>query len=238
VIAPAWSLAVEAVFYVALPLFGWMTFAASRRLSTRAARYGLQLGFIATWFALGLADKLYWMLVRHAPARDVFTYFQFLPKAHLFAFGMLLALWHARDRAASPLRGARPWIAPVIGVVIVVAAAVARESTFTTAVMFDTLTGFGFFLIVSAVAFDGDAHTHLSRALHWRPIVWAGVVSYSLYLLHERLLRLMVRRGMVKAAPAWVLPDLIAVVAVSLFASWLLYRFVEKPFLALRKRWS
>lgn len=238
VIAPAWSLAVEAVFYVALPVFGLLVFHLSRRAATRADRYRLQLWLIAAWFGLGLADKLYWMVVRHAPARDVFTYFQFLPKAHLFAFGMLLALWHAHDRTTSPLRGSPPWLAPVLGFGIVAAASVAREATFTTAVMFDTATALGFFLVVSAVAFDGDGHTRLSRALHWRPLVWIGVVSYSLYLLHERILRLMVRRGLISSSPAFAIADLIAVVAVSLVAAWLLYRFVEKPFLSLRKRWS
>jgi peptidoglycan/LPS O-acetylase OafA/YrhL len=67
------------------------------------------------------------------------------------------------------------------------------------------------------------------RALNLRPMVWLGVVSYSLYLWQQPFLN--------RASSAWwaVFPLNLALALLCATAS---YRLVEKPFLALRERGS
>jgi peptidoglycan/LPS O-acetylase OafA/YrhL len=65
----------------------------------------------------------------------------------------------------------------------------------------------------------------LSRALSFRPLVWLGRISYSLYLFHLMLLWLI--------GYYWHLTLAVHLVwlAASVLASWLSYRFVEQPFI-------
>jgi peptidoglycan/LPS O-acetylase OafA/YrhL len=66
--------------------------------------------------------------------------------------------------------------------------------------------------------------TAAGKFLNWRPVAFVGMLSYSLYLWQQPILR----------HSETLLPFPISLVCVIAMA-WLSYRFVESPFLALRK---
>lgn len=71
------------------------------------------------------------------------------------------------------------------------------------------------------------------RALEWRPLAALGVASYSVYVWHMPLVKVL------DGALGWSYVPLLAVsLVVCCVAALLSYRVVERPFLALRKRWS
>jgi peptidoglycan/LPS O-acetylase OafA/YrhL len=73
-----------------------------------------------------------------------------------------------------------------------------------------------------------------------RPLVWLGLISYSVYLLHHPLLRYLVAViGDVRWKPLTEqVPLAVAYVAAMLALSWLTYRYVERPMQALGRRVS
>ncbi len=78
-----------------------------------------------------------------------------------------------------------------------------------------------------------------SSAWSGRPFVWIGTISYSLYLLHPAvfypLFHVASRHPALADAPLWsyVLVSMIASVACASLA----YRFIERPSIALSRRW-
>jgi peptidoglycan/LPS O-acetylase OafA/YrhL len=83
---------------------------------------------------------------------------------------------------------------------------------------------------LAIVLFIDIAITHpdsrLGKCLNWKPLVVVGILSYSLYLWQQVFLCQSLRWW--QAFPVNVL--------LAFFAAWLSYRFVEKPFLRLRKK--
>ncbi len=71
-----------------------------------------------------------------------------------------------------------------------------------------------------------------------RVLVWLGVISYSVYLLHHPLLKLFVTLfGDPRERPMATQALLaVAFVAVVLCCGWLSYRFVERPMQHLGRR--
>ncbi|HEX9697761.1 MAG TPA: acyltransferase [Actinomycetota bacterium] len=233
VISPAWSLAVEAIFYLVLPVAGF----AAVRLARRAAnRIAVVYGVVGLWFAASLTYKIVAWAARGVDATDPLFIFNFPAKAHLFAGGMLLATWHARNRERSPL-GSGPGL-PLVGALIVIAAVAVRYRTEATALFFDTVTAAGFTMIVAAVAFGDARASTLVRALHWRPLIAAGVASYSIYLWHHPLITQLEQARVLKPAFAWLPVNVVIALAVSLAIAAASYLLIERPFLKLRRRWS
>jgi peptidoglycan/LPS O-acetylase OafA/YrhL len=85
------------------------------------------------------------------------------------------------------------------------------------------------FVFIAAMRFH---HWPLFRFLNLRPIAFIGVLSYSLYLVHQVLLAVAER-----LLPQWhpLLRALIALAA-SLCVAWLIWHCVEKPCARLRAR--
>ena len=72
------------------------------------------------------------------------------------------------------------------------------------------------------------------RALEVRPIVAVGLVSYSLFLWHEPLIRWLREHGMTLSGSAGFVANLVVVGAVAGLLSFLTYRYIELP--ALRRK--
>ncbi|MDN3310451.1 acyltransferase [Microbacterium oryzae] len=71
------------------------------------------------------------------------------------------------------------------------------------------------------------------RILNWRPLVFVGVLSYTMYLVHSQFLHA------VRYVTDIPVPAEAAIAAVLTFVvSWAVYRFIEKPMARFRKRLS
>jgi peptidoglycan/LPS O-acetylase OafA/YrhL len=72
----------------------------------------------------------------------------------------------------------------------------------------------------------------LFRFLNWRPVMFIGILSYSLYLVHDVLLRAVARLW--PQSHAW--QRAVISLAASVVAAWTIYVLVERPCSCLRKR--
>jgi peptidoglycan/LPS O-acetylase OafA/YrhL len=73
----------------------------------------------------------------------------------------------------------------------------------------------------------------LVRWLDWKPFALLGVISYSFYVWHRVILAEFVDRV------PWNWFELITITAPIVFlVAYLSYRFIERPFLKMRRRWA
>jgi peptidoglycan/LPS O-acetylase OafA/YrhL len=118
----------------------------------------------------------------------------------------------------------------LLGVAIVILRAAWTESpVFTDPVLrgalLAPLSAIGFALVIAAAADgSGPAMTWLRR----RPLAYAGLVSYGLYLWHVPVIVVLDARG---ALPVALLPRLITVLAITLAIATVSWRLIEKPVL-------
>jgi peptidoglycan/LPS O-acetylase OafA/YrhL len=247
-IGPAWSLAIEVVFYLALPLLGLITFALARRSSNDARRRRLALLPPVVVFLVGVSGKLVasYLVPGWGPGfgwtNDWHSVLErsFWVQADLFAYGMLLAaLSVAVEAGRTQLpRGWWPVIASAsVGVAVVTA--VAFDKGAINQYVYDSLMALGCALFLSLIVLaglDGGRRPFLLSWLEARPIVWVGVVSYSLFLWHEPIIWWLRDRGLlaIGTGVGGFLVNLVIVGTVSLALSALTYRLVELP--ALRRK--
>jgi peptidoglycan/LPS O-acetylase OafA/YrhL len=219
--AVVWSLAVEEHFYLLFPL-----------LYVAMQRWRLS-GKHQAWLLWGLCGVvLVWRCVRvmamHTPTGRIICLTD--TRIDSILFGCALAVWNnpALDR---PVMG--PELLKYL--LLPVAVAVLLTSSYTSNAAFANTWGFSLQGAALTVLFVGAIRLHdwpPFRILNWRPVVLIGLLSYSLYLVHDVLLQAVVR--------VWKLPhaSLRAVVAlaVSVMAAWVIYGVIEKPCARLRRR--
>jgi len=160
-------------------------------------------------------------------------------QADLFAFGMALAVLRV-DSEDGLLSLPRWWRkAAVIGV-LALYAAVARASdgqqlSYSPR---NTLIAAACALVLALIVLPAErtAGSRLVRVLETRPFVAAGVVSYSIFLWHEPLIRWFDDHGLTLSGRAGFFFNLLVAAAVTGVASTLTYRLVEAPALRLRFR--
>jgi peptidoglycan/LPS O-acetylase OafA/YrhL len=78
---------------------------------------------------------------------------------------------------------------------------------------------------------DRDARPLLIRLLELRPVVAIGLVSYSLFLWHEPVIRSLQQQGLTLGGPQGFVINLIIAALISGLLAALTYRFVEAPFI-------
>lgn len=238
-----WSLAVEATFYLALPVV--MLVAVGRRPTLRGAR-------IVTVLAVLAGVSVWWHL--HGAARvDRATSGvpqQWLP-AYLtwFAVGIALALvhvqmeggrWHRVGGAVRSL-GALPgtcW-ALAAGLLVISATPIAGPTLFAVPTSGQSLTknllyaGIGGLLVLSGVfATPGGRYVRLFAAPAGRRLGW---ISYSLFCLHLPVLHLVMWATgwpLFEGRGAWIW---LLTAAASVVVADLAYRLVERPALRLKR---
>jgi peptidoglycan/LPS O-acetylase OafA/YrhL len=245
-IGPAWTLAIEAVFYVALPLLVLFAFVLGRDRATRSGRRWAALAPAGLLLVLGLTGKAVaafavppsapfdgWAANWHSVIER-----SFLCHADLFAFGMALAVIRI-DSEDGLLRLPLWWRrAALVGCVVLAFLIVRYGEGQLSYSPWNTLVAVVCACVLALVVLptEGARRPLLLRFLESRPFVLAGVVSYSIFLWHEPLIRWLHGHGMTLGGAGGFVVNLALIAAVTGVASTLTYRFVEAPALRLRFR--
>jgi peptidoglycan/LPS O-acetylase OafA/YrhL len=201
-----WSLAVEEQFYILWPLALMLLFALGWR---KAVPWLAIAGAIA-----GLALAV--VLVRINPQ---FSFYMLPTRAWELLLGAVLVL----GAVPALTRAMHREIAAALGLAMVLASVFALNNTMEVPGPWLLLPCLGAALLLHAGA---SGETVAGRALSWAPIVWIGLISYSLYLWHWPLLilpQLVLARDLLPAETA-------AAIALSVAAAALSWRYVEQPF--------
>jgi peptidoglycan/LPS O-acetylase OafA/YrhL len=105
---------------------------------------------------------------------------------------------------------------------------------------YQRLTALACVLLVALVVLPRpvDRPARLARALEWRPVFLCGLASYSLFLWHEPITRLLTAEGLTLAGRVGLLANIGIVAGVAGTLAALTYRFVERPALARKSRWA
>lgn len=233
-----WSLAVEAMFYLLLPLL--MLAALGRGTGLRPGRVGAVLGAlvaVSVWWVLSLAG-----VVAESSAGVPMSW---LP-AYLtwFAVGMALALAHVLhqsrgDAAPAPLRHLRTlagmpgacW-AVVAGLLLVAATPLAGPSFLFVASPAEALTKHLLYAVIGGLVVLTGIFTvpgTYARVMSAPALRHLGVISYSTFCIHLPVLHLVMSvtdYGLFQGH-GWQIWALTLVL--SLVASEVLYRLVERP---------
>jgi peptidoglycan/LPS O-acetylase OafA/YrhL len=218
-----WSLAVEEHFYL---LFPWLYLAMQKLGMSRIA----QARLLWCMCALVLAWRCLLVMAMHATSTRI--YLATDTRIDAILFGCALALWR------NPFLD-DPWGSPRLWKISLLPAAFAvlllsfllKDAVFRDTVYF-SFQGVALTLIfVAAIRFH---QWPAFRILNYGAVAFIGVLSYSLYLVHDVILRSV--RQLWPNAHGFT-RTLVALVA-SMLAAATIYVLVEKPCAQLRKRLS
>lgn len=204
-----WSLSVEEQFYLFVPVF----------LLLLARKGVLRRAFLL----LAVAAMLSFMVSVYASHRFPSANFYLLPTRawELFA-GALLAFFPDKWFAVS---GRSKEFAAVLGMALILVPCFVYDHE----TRFPGLTAVPPVLGTALVIWSGTLSARLpamGRVLAWRPVVFIGLISYSLYLWHWPLLSFS-RYQSVKGLPEI---ERVVLVVASVILATLSWRFVETPF--------
>ncbi len=216
-----WSLAIEEHYYLVFPFL----YIALRRLQLSAVQ---QAAVLALLCAAALAWRLVLVYVFDAPQTR--TYMGSDTRLDSILFGALLAIG-LNPVLDAPRGSARvwAWLLVPLAIATLLASLLIRGEAFRETLRY-TLQGLAFLLLfTAAIRFP---QWPVFRWLNARPLVFLGVLSYSLYLVHLGALFIVRDLLHVESIAARGLLAL----ALSIAVSWLIYKLVEQPCAALRRR--
>lgn len=204
-----WSLAVEEQFYIFFPIFLVLI----RRFARRQLKAAI-LAFAALTFALAIFSV----------KRDATAAFFFSPlRAWELLIGTIVSqryvpvIRSAIGRNAATLAGMLMILVPSLG--------------YTASTPFPGLSALPPCLGAALIIAGGDTGTSLvGRLLSLRPVVFVGLISYSLYLWHWPVLVFQNIGGMVAQLPPYDRRLKLAMFAISMVLGYLSWKFVETPF--------
>lgn len=196
-ITQAWSLGVEATFYLLLPLYASLMARLGRGRSV-AARMGVQLGGLALLYAAGTAFRAYVVLAEPSWAEQSLLWLPMF--LDLFAVGMAMAVVTAGLSAGRVLPRAGRWLADhpltcwaIAGAIFL---AVTRMPYPAQPFGLRDTSGYSDYLprqfaygLASVIwlwpaIFGDQSQGVLRRILSSRPLVYLGAISLSFYLWH------------------------------------------------------
>jgi len=245
-IGPAWSLAVEVVFYLALPMLAIVA-ARIAAITSVGGRRIIALMFPPLLLLLvGISGKYVAGVVVPAPPTAGWDQNwhsvierSFWAQADLFSFGMMVAVARV-EVADGRLRLAGAWrpAALVVAALLLVPCALTFDGAQLSYLPQNTVVALAFSLVLATVvvAEPRAAPWRGTRLLETGPLTAVGVVSYSLFLWHEPLQLWLRDHGLTFGGWGGLVPNLLVIGVVAGSLSALTYRFVEAP--ALRRKRS
>jgi peptidoglycan/LPS O-acetylase OafA/YrhL len=245
-IGPAWTLSVEVAFYLLLPLLVLGAARVARGAKDRSRRVAVLLGPPLLLLVVGGAGKFVAGVVLPAPPDAGFganwhsvVERGFLGQADLFAFGMIAAVLHTEVQDRRVILPAR-WRPASLVVAFVIFAVCARsfDDGQLSYQPQNTAVALAMALLLAAVIFPSASERTpwLTRLLETPGIVAVGLVSYSMFLWNEPVVRWLAEHGVARegwAGFAWNLSVMLIVVGALSFVT---YRLVELPALRRKRR--
>jgi peptidoglycan/LPS O-acetylase OafA/YrhL len=231
-IVPAWSLAIEVVFYFCVPVLGAAAIVLARRGRVRA----VWAAFVPVLFmvALGWGSKA----AIHVFDLGRVWAVAFPAHADWFAGGMTLAvlriLWED-----GRLRLPRFWRLPALlvalglGALAVHAYYIGKLSylEYQTPIVVSCTVALAFVVLA-------EPGSRLVYVLTRRPFVAAGLASYSVFLWHDPLLRFLRAHDLTWSGRPGFLLNVVVIGVVTVVLSTLSYVYVEKPALSRKRSWQ
>jgi peptidoglycan/LPS O-acetylase OafA/YrhL len=206
-----WSLALEWQLYLGLPL-----------LILGVRRFGLART-VAAVFAVNIVYRLTLAaaIATHAVAGDSLMATAVLPNLlpgrwAEFALGMVAANLHATGQVSAWASRLRFAVIPVVPLALLTVGGPLTHILF----------GIVFFTLLCVVLSGSNV---VSRVFSWRPLVVVGVMSYSVYLVHQPMVQAFAFffRGL-GGSPTRVFVEVCLLLPVVMLAAWLLFITVER----------
>ena len=222
-VAPLWSVSIEEQFYLIWP---WVMRFANRT----------QLAIVSLVLILG-AFCTRWVLLVHAAPRRVLLFNSFT-RMDAIAIGILLAVV-LRSQAPHIPRSIR-FVSFILGIFCWWMSASVFQVLREVVSSFDGMMGYGcgtLGAVLVFISFLGAPDDGL-RFLTWKPITYLGRISYGLYVVHQLVLEftkliLFKTLGRDPLALRYVVA-----LALTIPLAALSYRWLESPFLRLKRRFQ
>ena len=164
---PFWSLSLEFQFYLVLPLL----FVLAMRIGPWRVLAGV-IGLSVIWRAA---------ILMAAPTFNAGMTGFFVARWSEFAMGMAVACWyHAEGRTARRSDSLKIGALALITLGVTFAVAMASPTRWI-----DFGFGAGYAAMLVAVLLSSDRNGLANACFSWKPLVWLGSISYSVYLTHN-----------------------------------------------------
>jgi peptidoglycan/LPS O-acetylase OafA/YrhL len=230
-IVPAWSLAIEVVFYLTVPVLGAIAIRSARRSGRPVLGASIP---VAALVVLGIGSKV----LQHALGLGDVWGLSFPAHADWFAPGMGLAvlrvLWEDGRLRLPPL-----WRTGCV--VLAAALTVVSLKLFYTGPLngleYQSPIAWACALLLATIVLAPPT-SRAVRLLTLRPFVAVGLASYSLYLWHDPIVRALRDAGLTAGGRPGMLLNLLVVSTLAGIASALTYRYVEQPALRRKRAWQ
>jgi peptidoglycan/LPS O-acetylase OafA/YrhL len=206
-----WSLSVEEQFYFFVPILLWVMFRFSALRTRKAVISVLSLGFVLSFAAsvegtTRLPSGTFYLLPTRAWELLIGSILAFLP--------LLPALSNRRG-----LREVLSWAG--LALILIPVFLYNKQTVFPGLAALPPCLGAG--LLIWA---NSPGQTTVSSLLASRPVVFIGLISYSLYLWHWPILAL---SAYIEVAPR-SLAERLGLIAMSFLCALLSWKYVETPF--------
>jgi peptidoglycan/LPS O-acetylase OafA/YrhL len=247
-IGPSWSLAVEVVFYLALPLLAALALSLARWARGSRGILIASLAPAALMLVVGITGKLaaQHLFANPGPGGGYDSSWHtvlvrsFWAQADLFAFGMAVAAVHVQV-ARGALRLPDWWRRAAVAVAVPLGLAAALRLAGNDGQLGYPIDNTAIALVAAiglalVVLPAGGRPPRIARGLEAPAAVALGLVSYSLFLWHEPVIYWLRDHGLIAPGPAGFVLNTVVLFVITVALSVVTYRLIEVPALRLKAR--